>query len=181
MSVTTIARPSVRPAFSSMSIVPVLVRWFLGALLVYLGLTKALQPVEFLKLVREYQLFDSPLILNAVSSIVPWLEVFCGILLLTGIAVRGTAFVILILLGSFTAAVLARALGVSELNGIALCAVRFDCGCGSGEVLACRKIMENALLMAASGYLVFSRVSRLCLRHSVWEPRSQPSLGNPQV
>ena len=39
-----------------MNLFTVLARWLLGAVFVYLGLTKALHPVEFLKLLREYDL-----------------------------------------------------------------------------------------------------------------------------
>jgi hypothetical protein len=45
--------------------------------------------------------------------------------------------------------------------------VRFDCGCGAGEVLICRKLVENGLLILLSGGLLFSRSRRLCARHSL--------------
>jgi hypothetical protein len=32
--------------------------------------------------------------------------------------------------------------------------VKFDCGCGAGEVLACHKLVENCLLMALSAWLL---------------------------
>jgi len=40
----------------------------------------------------------------------PWFEVFCGLLLLTGVAVRGTALTLLLMLVPFTLLVFRRAL-----------------------------------------------------------------------
>lgn len=128
----------------------VLSRWIVGALFVYMGWTKAVHPEAFLKLLRQYDLTTSSLVLNSIAALLPWFEVFCGLLLLLGIAVRGAALLLLLMLVPFTAVVVHRALGIADLQHIAFCAVKFDCGCGTGEVLICRKIVENALLILLS-------------------------------
>jgi uncharacterized membrane protein YphA (DoxX/SURF4 family) len=125
-------------------------RWILGALFVYMGWTKAVHPEAFLKLLRQYDLTTSSFVLNSIAGALPWFEVFCGLLLLLGIAVRGTALLLLLMLVPFTAVVLHRALGIADLQHIAFCAVKFDCGCGAGEVLICRKLVENSLLILVS-------------------------------
>src|SRR5215468_9942110 len=122
-------------------------RWLLGGLFVYMGLTKALDPAQFLKLVHQYQMVSSPLLLNSIASALPWFEVFCGLLLLAGVAVRGSALILLLMLISFSLIVLHRALANREASAIAFCAIRFDCGCGAGEVNICRKLLENSLLI----------------------------------
>jgi hypothetical protein len=115
-----------------------------------MGLSKAIHPETFLKLVRQYELTSNPFLLNSISAALPWFEVFCGVLLLTGVAVRGSALLLLLMLAPFSLAVLTRALAISDLQHIALCAVKFDCGCGTGEVFICRKLVENAILMLLS-------------------------------
>lgn len=145
----------------------VLARWFLGALFLYMGLNKALHPVEFLKLVRQYELVQTPLLLNSVATALPWFEVFCGILLLGGVAVRGSALMLLLMLVPFTVVVLQRALAIQTLLAIPFCAVKFDCGCGTGEVLICRKLVENGILMCLSGWLLMGRGRRLSARYSL--------------
>lgn len=142
-----------------------LLRVVIGVLLVYLGLGKAWDPVQFLKLVREYELVTAPAPLSALAGLLPWLEVFLGLMLVCGIAVRGTALVTLALLLPFTAAVLARALTLQASLGIPFCAVRFDCGCGLGEVWICAKLAENTLLTAAAVALVAGAGSRWCARY----------------
>ncbi|HZR21276.1 MAG TPA: MauE/DoxX family redox-associated membrane protein [Verrucomicrobiae bacterium] len=125
-------------------------RWILGAVFIYMGWTKAAHPEAFLKLLRQYELSTNWFLLNSIAALLPWFEVFCGLLLLAGVAVRGTALLLLAMLIPFTAVVLHRALGIASLQQIAFCAVRFDCGCGNGEVLICRKLVENTVLILLS-------------------------------
>ena len=144
-----------------------LARGLLGALFIYMGLHKALHPVEFLKLLRQYEVLHPPLLLNLVASTLPWFEAFCGVLLLLGIAVRGTALMLLAMLIPFSVVVLLRALAMRETGGLPFCAIKFDCGCGAGEVYICRKLAENALLMLLSAALIQWPRGRLCLRHAI--------------
>jgi len=145
----------------------ILARFIVGALFIYMGLQKALHPVEFLKLVRQYVAVHPAFALNLVASVMPWFEIFCGVLLVLGIAVRGTALMLLAMLIPFTVLVLLRALAIQKSGGLPFCAIKFDCGCGAGEVLICRKLAENILLIAVSFTLLFWRKGVLCLRHTL--------------
>lgn len=132
----------------------VLARWLLGALFIYMGLNKALHTVEFLKLVREYHMVDNYILLNLIATLLPWFEVFCGILLVAGVAVRGTALVLITMLVPFTLLVLIRALAIHAAKDIAFCSIKFDCGCGAGEVYICAKLVENTFLTLLSFWLL---------------------------
>jgi len=138
-----------------------LARWFLGGLFLYMGLSKALHPVEFLKLVRQYDVLHHHLLLNFVSSTLPWFEIFCGLLLLLGVAVRGAAVMLVAMLIPFTVVVLLRALEIHGAGGLPFCAIKFDCGCGAGEVFICRKLAENVLLTLLSSALIVGKRRRL--------------------
>ncbi len=151
----------------TMDFAAVLGRWFLGALFVYMGLSKAMEPVEFLKLVREYQLVQHPLLLNSLAATLPWFEVFCGLLLILGVAVRGSAVMLLLMLIPFTLVVLQRALAMQAELSIPFCAVKFDCGCGAGEVLICRKLVENGALILLSLWLLTGLGRRWSARYSL--------------
>lgn len=131
-------------------IVGFLARMILGTLFVSLGIHKAFNPVDFLKAVHEYGWFDRSVTLTWVAALLPWLEVFCGLLLVLGLRVRGSAFVVFGMLVVFSALVLQRAVHLHQTTGVPFCAIRFDCGCGNGEVLVCRKLVENTLLLALS-------------------------------
>ena len=148
----------------------VFARWLLGGLFIYMGLHKALHPVEFLKLVRQYDVLHHHLLLNFVASTLPWFEIFCGLLLICGIAVRGAALLLVAMLIPFTVAVFLRALALQKTGGLPFCAIRFDCGCGAGEVLICRKLVENFLLTLIGTALIFSRGQKLCFRAHLLKP-----------
>jgi uncharacterized membrane protein YphA (DoxX/SURF4 family) len=150
-------------------------RWILGGVFIYLGLIKALHPVDFLKVVRQYNVIENHVGLNLVAGVVPWFEVFGGLLLVAGIAVRGAALALLALLLPFSAIVFQRAWILHHEQAIPFCAVRFDCGCGTGEVLICGKLLENALLVLLA-ILVVVRHRRSTSAPAVARPVEQPSL-----
>jgi uncharacterized membrane protein YphA (DoxX/SURF4 family) len=142
-------------------------RWFLAAFFIYSGLEKGLDPASFLKLVRQYDLVQTPLLLNGIAATLPWFEVFCGALLLAGIAVRGTALTLACVLIPFTAVVWHRALILQGAKSIPFCAVKFDCGCGMGEEFICHKLLENACLILLAFWLLAGRGRILALRYSL--------------
>jgi hypothetical protein len=160
-----------RPAlFESIGLVA---RLALGGVYLYMGTVKALHPVDFLKLLREYPVLSETALLNAIAIILPWFEVFCAALLLGGIAIRGTALVSLVMLIPFTAVILQRALAVHGAGDTPFCAIRFDCGCGAGEVVICHKLLENAVLMLLSAWLLAVPHARWSLRANL-VPRVSP-------
>jgi len=132
-------------------------RILLGIFLLAMGLAKALDPIPFLQLLREYQLLASPQPLNTVAALLPWFEIFCGILLISGVAVRGAAAITAGMFLIFTIAILHRALAIHAAGDISFCQIRFDCGCGTGIVLVCAKIPENLAWLALSTWLAFTR------------------------
>ena len=148
----------------------VLGRWVLGAVFLYTGLSKALHPVDFLKLVRQYDLVHHFWLLNSIAAALPWFEVFCGLLLLAGVAVRGAALTLMLMLVPFTVLVFHRALAIQSALAIPFCMVKFDCGCGTSTVFICRKLAENLLLILLSGWLLAGHGRQFCLRFSLTKP-----------
>ena len=155
----------------SHKLVGVLARWILGTVFVYMGLVKAFHPVDFLKIIREYNMVESHVALNFIAAALPWFEVLCGLLLLGGIAVRGSALILIAMLVPFTMSVLSRAMDIHTANAIPFCAVRFDCGCGAGEVIICHKLLENAFLILLSTLLLVGHDHAWCLRRDLISPR----------
>jgi uncharacterized membrane protein YphA (DoxX/SURF4 family) len=152
----------------------VLARWVLGAVFLYTGLSKALHPVDFLKLVRQYDLVQNSWLLNSIAAALPWFETFCGLLLLAGVVVRGTAVILVLLLVPFTVLVFHRALAIQSALAIPFCMVKFDCGCGTGAVFICRKLVENLALILLAGWLLAGYGCQFCLHFSLIKPHSRP-------
>ncbi|MEO8120922.1 MAG: hypothetical protein ABI606_16575, partial [Rhodoferax sp.] len=117
--------------------------------------------------VRQYEMVSSPLLLSAIAAGLPWFEAFCGLLLLAGVAVRGSALMLLAMLVPFTLLVARRALAIHAAQGTPFCAIEFDCGCGAGEVLICSKLLENCALIFLAAWLQTGRGRKLCARYAL--------------
>jgi putative oxidoreductase len=93
-----------------------LVRWILGALLVWAALSKIANPLEFYSGVAAYQMPLPALALRAGAMVLPWLELICGLLLLAGLwtrAAAGWALVLFVLFAVATGQAWARGLEIS--------------------------------------------------------------------
>ncbi len=172
-------RSSSRP--QTLDILAILARWLLGALFIYMGLNKALHPELFLKMVRQYDMVANPFLLNCIAASLPWFEVFCGLLLTAGVAVRGSALMLVGMLIPFTLIVLRRALIISAQKHIPFSEVKFDCGCGTGEVLIVRKLVENSGLILLSVWLLLGRGRQLSALFTPFRERRPSSQPQPQV
>ena len=82
----------------------------------------------------------------------------------------------LLLLAVFSAAILLRALDIHAAGGQAFCAIKFDCGCGSGEEFVCSKLPQNLGLMALCVLTLWSRSRRYCLTSLLSSP-TKPEAG----
>ncbi|MCG3136938.1 MAG: hypothetical protein HJJLKODD_00776 [Phycisphaerae bacterium] len=162
--------------------VPLLIaRLLLGGMMVYVSIGKIQNPVDFLKAVREYQLYSAEqyLLLNLTAVIIPWIELLGGVFLLLGVAVRGTGGVMLVMLISFTVAILQRTVQIMVTKQLSFWAVEFNCGCGTGVDIIWIKILENGLLLMLSVVVLFSTTWRWCLRPVLWKSTStSPALSN---
>ena len=170
--------PSGQPGGSrAMDIAAALARWVLGGYFIYMGLSKAVghDLSMFLTQVHEYGIVHNPLVLNSIASALPWFEAYCGLLLVAGVGVRGVSLVIVAMLVPFTLLVLRRALAIATAKGLAFCAVKFNCGCGAGEVLICHKLAENSALILLGLWLVARKTGRFCLRFGLFETSPDPS------
>lgn len=100
-------------------------RWVLGLVLIWAGLSKLVDPVAFHGAILEYRLPLPPLSMKSIAVILPWLELFCGLLLFTGFARRAALLWVFVLFTGFLAMIaLAYARGLD-----------ISCGCFNLAVL----------------------------------------------
>jgi uncharacterized membrane protein YphA (DoxX/SURF4 family) len=202
------AEPSPRGR-PSHEILASIARWLLGGLFIYLGVSKILHPAEFLAFVRQQMSVTNPSLAGLIAGVAPWLEVLYGMWLISGIA-RNTAALlgrwwlgaVFIYMGlnkalpnpeaflklvrqyqmvPFTVVVLKRALAIAAATGKPLCAVKFDCGCGAGEVYICHKLIENSALLLLAAWLLMGRGRQLCLRFSLRRAEDQGAAAQPEL
>jgi uncharacterized membrane protein YphA (DoxX/SURF4 family) len=166
------ATEETRRTWLSWEMAAVICRWVLGGFFIYMGLNKALNPVAFLKLVRQYEMVTDPVLLNSIAAALPWFEVFCGLLLMLGVAVRGSALMLAVMLAPFTVIVFRRALAMAAASGMPFHTIKFDCGCGTGEVIIWHKLIENCIFFLLACWLMTNRGRRFCTRFTFFPERA---------
>jgi uncharacterized membrane protein YphA (DoxX/SURF4 family) len=142
-----------------------LVRWILGALLVWAALSKIANPLEFYSGVAAYRLPLPGSVLRATAMVLPWLELICGLLLLAGLWTRAAAGWALILFGVFIVAT-----GQAWARGLEIACGCFNLqalGLGEGRGRAAAAFLESVgfafvraiVLALASVYVLREGVS----------------------
>ena len=120
-----------------------LLRVVLGVLFVSVSIEKIADASAFATSISGYRIVTGDVALLA-ATILPWVELLCGCGLLFGLFVRGSSFLVLIMLAVFTIAVLSalwRGLDIS-------------CGCYTQDPGAARlgwwKVGENSIFLLIS-------------------------------
>jgi uncharacterized membrane protein YphA (DoxX/SURF4 family) len=106
-----------------------LCRLVLGGIFIYSSLDKIAHPDEFARIIANYAILPD-LLVTLPALVLPWLELFAGLLLVAGIWTRSAAALLSLLLLAFI-----LALGVNAMRGIDV-----SCGCFSTSA----EIKENA-------------------------------------
>ena len=93
-------------------------RLFLGLIFLYASIGKIIYPEKFVQILTNYRLFPD-ISLNLIAIILPWLELFVGLSILTGIFLEGGLIWSNILLVAFFLAIF-----INFLRGL-----NIECGC----------------------------------------------------
>jgi putative oxidoreductase len=132
------------------------IRLLLGFVFIYASIDKIAHPAEFAQAIYNYRMLPH-WTLNFMALVMPWLELFCGILIAAGVFFRGSAFMIGVMLGVFIIAIssaLVRGLDIS-------------CGCFSvegGHGVAVDLLIRDIFMFVGAAIVVFLGTSELTLR-----------------
>jgi hypothetical protein len=55
-----------------------------------------------------------------------------------------------------------RGVNIYHAKDIAFCAIKFNCGCGGGDVFICSKLVENVTLSVLAVLCLLSKSRRFC-------------------
>lgn len=138
-------------------------RIVLAGVFIYAALQKIDKPLLFADEIKMYGVITGGPILYIMAIVLPWVEIFCGISLLTGILMRGSALVLFLFNAMFIAVISYRTAGVMSAEGTAFTSVYFDCGCGFGETYAWKKLLEDTLFLLLALWILFSARYRFVL------------------
>lgn len=127
-------------------------RWALGIIFIYASIDKLAQPAEFARAIGFYKMVPLGLE-NSMAVFLPWMELFAGICLLTGVMVDGANLLVCAMLIVFIVAI-SQALG----RGIDI-----TCGCfkvtDTGRNLGFTTLLEDFVFLGLS-LLIMNRTER---------------------
>ncbi len=138
-------------------------RLIVGLVFLFYGIEKVNDPIAFLKGIKNYDILplEPSWLINSIAVIMPFTEIVCAMALLSGIGLRSAGAITSAMLLMFTPAVYFLGSGLigSDPAFVGLCDVVADCGCGSGEIPICQKLLENSCLLILSLWATFSRAT----------------------
>src|SRR5438270_8870987 len=89
----------------------------IGGLFIYAGVIKVIGPVEFARDIDNYKMLPWPVGVW-LALYLPWLEIFCGLALITRILFRGSVFIVTALMSLFiVASIVAKTRGLDVSCG----------------------------------------------------------------
>ncbi len=143
----------------SSSYVAFALRLLLGLTFVFASVDKISDPAAFAGAVANYKLIAEPWTM-LVATVLPWIELLCGLGVLLGVYVRGSSVLLFFLLSFFTLAVL-----TGIIRGLDI-----SCGCFTLDPeihkIGWLKVLENIGLILSSVIIFFSKSDRLQIRTS---------------
>ncbi len=125
-----------------------LLRILLGVIFIYAGCIKLIDPGAFAQAVYNYKILPL-LMVNPVAVILPWIEVICGVFLVTGFLTRGSALIIDCLLLIFV-----FALGFNLYRGLDISCGCFTLGSGGEKITLFTLVRDISLLIPGIWILI---------------------------
>ena len=162
--------PAARGAWYFNDYFVLLLRLILAAVFIYAAVQKIGKPLAFADEIRMYRILDIGPMLYIMAIALPWIELFCGLSLLTGLLMRGSALILFALNAVFLVAVSIRTVAIMGEEGIGFMSVYFDCGCGFGETHAWKKLLEDTLFFLFSLVILLKPDYRYVLKVSRRSP-----------
>ncbi len=93
-------------------------RLILGGLFIFASIDKIVNPRDFARIIHDYRLIPDMFVFG-LAALLPWFEMICGLLLVSGLLIRTPAILLTLLLALFLVV-----LSISAIRGLDI-----DCGC----------------------------------------------------
>ncbi|MFH1526917.1 MAG: MauE/DoxX family redox-associated membrane protein [Bacteroidota bacterium] len=125
----------------------------IGIVFIFASLDKIANPGDFAVAIVNYKLIPLSLV-NIFAIVIPWLELFCGILILFGEYIKESSFIISSLLLVFVVMIAAAVFRNLDI----------DCGCFGtldAQKVGLTKIVENILLLLLSVNIFYAPFTKV--------------------
>ncbi|MBU2508167.1 MAG: DoxX family membrane protein, partial [Bacteroidetes bacterium] len=125
----------------------------IGIVFIFASLDKIANPGDFAVAIVNYKIIPLSLV-NIFAIVIPWLELFCGILILFGEYIKESSFIISSLLLVFVVMIAAAVFRNLDI----------DCGCFGtldAQKVGLTKIAENILLLLLSVNIFYAPFTKV--------------------
>ncbi|MFH2029617.1 MAG: MauE/DoxX family redox-associated membrane protein [Bacteroidota bacterium] len=125
----------------------------IGIVFIFASLDKIANPGDFAVAIVNYKIIPLSLV-NIFAIVIPWLELFCGILILFGEYIKESSFIISSLLLVFVVMIAAAVFRNLDI----------DCGCFGtldAQKVGLTKIVENILLLLLSVNIFYAPFTKV--------------------
>ena len=123
----------------------------LGLIFIWAAGPKIVNPADFARIIANYKLLPTALI-PAAALILPWIEIICGLLLVCGRFIKGSAGIVNSLLGVFILALI-----ISAVRGLDV-----QCGCFTVSAAAQKSIayylLRDLIFLAMGAWVLYYRL-----------------------
>ncbi|MBI4428137.1 MAG: DoxX family membrane protein [Ignavibacteriales bacterium] len=141
-------------------------RVFIGFVFVFASIDKVAQPDDFAVSISNYKLVPD-FIATLTATVLPWVELLCGLGILAGVFFRGTS-----LLASIMSLIFAVAVGSALARGLDIA-----CGCFSQDPSVGKvnweKMLQSTLLIGFSLYLLYSTSDKFKLERLIRQSKPE--------
>ena len=138
--------------FFKVKLFQVIIRIMLGIVFIWAGSGKIFDPEGFAKIIQNYLILPSFLI-NPAAIILPWLEFSCGLMLISGYFVKGSALIVNLLMIIFMSAFI-----INIFRGIDV-----SCGCFSLSIQETKSLylylIRDGLILLAGFWLLYYQLN----------------------
>ena len=123
-------------------------RFYIGAVFIYAGVLKIIDPIDFASQIQNYQILPYSTT-HFFAILLPWVEVFTGTGLILGIFVDGSSFII-----SGMMVVFILAISQALLRGLSI-----ECGCfgKSGSMVGLNTLFRDIFWFLLSTFICFRK------------------------
>ncbi|MFO7964162.1 MAG: MauE/DoxX family redox-associated membrane protein [Desulfobacterales bacterium] len=128
-------------------------RLILGVIFILAGFPKLMDPEGFARIIENYKILPA-LLVNPFALILPWVEMFCGIFLISGHLVKGSIVMVNLMMAMFIVALL-----LNIVRGVDI-----TCGCFTTSMAASKHafgdLIRDLLLISMGIWIMIYRVKQ---------------------